>query len=278
MSSDNQSPILSQDDLDFWEKNGYVVAKKAVSEQNATRAAQAIWDFLEMDPENPETWYPDPPRPSIMVEIYQNQALWDNRQAFRVHQAFSQVWNNEKLWVSFDRGSMNPPNRNPAEAKQFGLHWDTNVDKRPISFGVQGVLYLTDTAENQGAFQCVPGFHNTIEDWLDSLPEGEDPRRQDLHALGSKCIPAEIGDLIIWRTALPHGASLNTSDKPRIVQYITMNPANDSNEDACQSRINWWQERLTGLGRNTKENEHHYGKTAELSPLGRKLLGMDKWN
>jgi hypothetical protein len=57
-----------------------------------------------------------------------------------------------------------------------------------------------------------------------------------------------------------------------------MNPANDSNEDACQSRINWWEERLTALGRNTKENEHHYGKTAELSPLGRKLLGMDKWN
>ena len=74
MSSDNQSPILSQDDLDFWEKNGYVVAKKAVSEQNATRAAQAIWEFLEMDSENPETWYPDPPRPSIMVEIYQHQA------------------------------------------------------------------------------------------------------------------------------------------------------------------------------------------------------------
>ena len=92
MSNNHQSPILSQDDLNFWEKNGYVVAKKAVSKENANRAAQAIWDFLEMDANDPETWYPDLARPSIMVEIYQHQALWNNRQDPRVHQAFSQIW------------------------------------------------------------------------------------------------------------------------------------------------------------------------------------------
>jgi len=275
--NDLQSPVLSEDDLQFWGENGYVVAKKVVSEDKAARAGQAIWDFLEMDPNDPETWYPDLARRSIMVEIYQHQALWNNRQAPRVHQAFSQIWKTEKLWVSFDRGSMNPPTHDP-EAKQFGLHWDTNVDNRPIGFGVQGVLYLTDTAENQGAFQCVPGFHNIIEGWLDSLPEGENPRHQNLHAMGSQCVPAETGDLIIWRTALPHGASLNTSAEPRVVQYITMNPANDSNDDACQSRVNWWRDRLTGLGRNSQEKEHYHGKTAELTPLGRKLLGMDKWD
>jgi ectoine hydroxylase-related dioxygenase (phytanoyl-CoA dioxygenase family) len=158
------------------------------------------------------------------------------------------------------------------------MHWDTNLDNRPVGFGVQGVLYLTDTAENQGAFQCVPGFPNIIEDWLDALPEGEDPHRQDLHALGSIRVPASAGDLIIWRTSLPHFASLNTSNRPRIVQYITMNPANDGNQAACQSRVNWWQERLTGLGKNAKEKEHYHSKTAKLTPLGQKLLGMDKWD
>ena len=41
-----------------------------------------------------------------MVEIYQHQALWDNRQYPRVHQAFSEIWETEKLWVSFDRASV----------------------------------------------------------------------------------------------------------------------------------------------------------------------------
>jgi len=48
-------------------------------EKMPERAEQAVWEFLKMDPVNPDTWYPDPPRRGIMVEIYQHQALWDNR-------------------------------------------------------------------------------------------------------------------------------------------------------------------------------------------------------
>ena len=44
-----------------------------------------------------------------MVEIYQHQALWDNRQYPRAHQAFSEIWETEKLWVSFDRASVSYP-------------------------------------------------------------------------------------------------------------------------------------------------------------------------
>ena len=44
------------------------------------------------------------------------------------------------------------------------------------SIGVQGVRYLTDTAENQGAFAYVPGFHHKIEGWLDKLPEDSTPQ------------------------------------------------------------------------------------------------------
>ena len=42
---------------------------------------------------------------------------------------------------------------------------------------VQGVLYLTDTPANQGAFTCIPGFHHKLGDWLNDLPEDADPRR-----------------------------------------------------------------------------------------------------
>jgi len=126
---------LSQADLDFWEENGYVIVRNAVPRGNSERAEQAVWEFLKMDPVNPDTWYPDPPRRGIMVEIYQHQALWDNRQYPTIHQAFSQIWQTEKLWASFDRASMNPPSRN-LEAKEPGLHWDTNLENRPIKSGI----------------------------------------------------------------------------------------------------------------------------------------------
>ena len=111
---------------------------------------------------------------------------------------------------------------------------------------------------------------------MDKLPADSTPQQQDLQALGSEKIAANAGDLIIWRTSLPHGASLNTSDKPRVVQYITMNPANDQNEDVRKNRVNWWKERLAWD--SSKGEEHHHGQVAELDPLGRKLLGLDKWS
>jgi ectoine hydroxylase-related dioxygenase (phytanoyl-CoA dioxygenase family) len=103
------------------------------------------------------------------------------------------------------------------------LHWDTSL-ARPRGLSTQGILYLTDTGPEQGAFTCVPGFHRRIDTWLDSLPEGADPRRQDLHALGSMPIGGRAGDLVIWHDALPHGSRPNRSHLPRIVQYIAMYP------------------------------------------------------
>jgi ectoine hydroxylase-related dioxygenase (phytanoyl-CoA dioxygenase family) len=38
-------------------------------------------------------------------------------------------------------------------------------------------------------------------------------------------VPADAGDLVIWRLDLPHGASPNTADRPRLAQYLNMYPA-----------------------------------------------------
>jgi hypothetical protein len=269
-------PILSAEDRAFWEENGYVVIRGAVPRENCLAAEQAVWDFLEMDSDDPESWYPDPPRNGIMVEIYQHQALWDNRQYPRVHQAFAEIWGTPKLWVSFDRASMNPPERPGYRFPGPNLHWDMSLEM-PVRLKVQGVLYLADTPANQGAFTCIPGFHRKLEDWLKILPPDADPRKLGRELPGATPIGANAGDLIIWHSALPHGSSPNSAQRPRMAQYITMSPAREEDEEARQRRITGWQERLTGLGKDAKEKEHLQGRTAELTPLGRRLLGLDRW-
>ena len=271
-------PVLSAADRAFWEEHGYVTVHDAVSPENTKAAEDAVWEFLEMDVGDRESWYPDPPRSGIMVEIYQHQALWDNRQSPRVHQAFAEIWGNDELWVSFDRASMSPPNLPPNwNRTDAGLHWDRNPFNPPAKLGVQGVLYLTDTAANQGAFTCVPGFHHKMDAWLESLPKDADPKQQDLESLGAEPIAGKAGDLIMWHSSLPHGAGPNSADQPRVAQYITMFPAEEESEEARAKRIDGWLNRRAGFTGEREEKENGEGKTAKLTPLGRKLLGLDKW-
>ena len=129
-----------------------------------------------------------------------------------------------------DRVSFNPPENRSYKFPGPDLHWDVSL-KTPIPFGLQGLLYLTDTSENQGAFILVPGFHHNIETWLGSLPKYVNPRNENLHELGSKPIAANAGDFIIWHQALPHGSSPNLGTKPRIVQYINYQPLNIEIQD-----------------------------------------------
>ena len=271
--------VLSKEDLEFWEENGYVVVREAVPPENCRAAEQAVWDFLEMDRDNTDSWYPDPPRRSIMVEIYQHQALWDNRQYPRVHQAFSEIWGTEKLLVSFDRASMNPPERDDWKFTGPYLHWDMSLDSMPVTLRVQGVLYLADTPSNQGAFTCVSGFHLTLEDWLNGLPADANPGQVVREQFQDKAVPVEgkAGDLVIWHSALPHGSSPNSAVRPRMAQYITMSPAPNEGKDTHEGRVQGWRERLTGLGKNQKEKEHNEGTTAVLTPLGKRLLGLEPW-
>lgn len=215
--------VLTPRDLAFWEENGYVVVHEAASKENCAAAVNAICEFLKMDLNNPNTWYNGPQGHSIWVPLLHHPAVDANRSSPRVRRAFQQIWNRTDLWMNVDQCGMNPPERDGWRFPGPFLHWDTSLDL-PIPFGVQGLLYLTDTVAEQGAFTCVPGFHRNVEDWLKSLPSGANPRDPDLAPHGAHPIAGKAGDLIVWHHALPHGATPNRAAVPRFVQYMTMRP------------------------------------------------------
>jgi ectoine hydroxylase-related dioxygenase (phytanoyl-CoA dioxygenase family) len=125
--------------------------------------------------------------------------------------------------MTTDRCGLNPPETDAWHFPGPGLHWD--VDLAPgAPFGTQGLLYLTDTAADQGAFTCVPGFHRRMDQW----PAGPRERVLDGNAPGlvpdAQPVPGRAGDLVIWDHRLPHGGSPNRASFPRIVLYLTMSP------------------------------------------------------
>ncbi len=223
--------VLGDDQLKCWQENGYIIIRDAVSKEDCEKTIEVICDFIGIRRNDPTTWYKQHPSiQGIMVQLFQHPLLNKNRQSEKVRSAYEQLWRRKDIWVTADRVGFNPPETERWKFPGPNLHWDCSLDL-PIPFSLQGLLYLSDTEASQGAFTLVPGFHNKVENWLHSLPAGADPRRQNLHALGSTPIAANGGDFIIWHQALPHGSRPNTSDKPRFVQYFTYEPVDIKEAD-----------------------------------------------
>jgi hypothetical protein len=281
--------VLSEADWTFWKHNGYIVIKQAVSKEQAAATAAFLWEFEEKNPDDPTTWY-TAPRAEMkmkelentgMVEVYNHQQLWNNRQAQRIYDAFVDIWGTEKLWVSIDRANLNFPIRPGFEYKGF-IHWDYDPDTNPVN--VQGVLALADqTDENMGGFQCVPELFRNYHSWKLTQPEDRNHFMPDITGLELVKVPLEAGDLLIFNSLEPHGIRPNLSkDKVRIAQYISMMPAEEDNEPLRQWRINSWRDRIAPEGyafpgdpRNWEKTRYH---TAELNELGKKLLGLTAWD
>jgi len=285
----NNEPLrlLSEADWKFWIESGYVIIKNAVPKEQVAKLADYLWQYEGKDASDPETWYKKPNAQmqmtelnnTGMVEIYNQQFMWDNRQYPKVHQAFADVWGTEKLWVTIDRANLNFPLRPGFEYKGF-IHWDYDPETKPQN--VQGVLALADqTDEHMGGFQCIPELYRTYDTWKLTQPADRDHYKPDTTGFELIKVKLEAGDLLIFNSLQPHGIRPNTStNKVRIAQYIAMMPAQEDDEDLRQWRINSWQSREAMQGYafpgDPMEREKQ-NPVAELSDLGEKLLGLRKW-
>lgn len=225
--------VLSADDLLFWERNGYVVIKQAVTEQQCIDAKNAIWQFLDASEYDEKSWYkPHPAKKGLMVVFTEHEALQSTRNSARIRGAYEQLYKSNNIHKTVDKVSFNPPETNQYKFMGSSLHWDVSL-ALPIPYKLQGLLYLNDVSEDGGAFQCVPGFHLQIADWLANVPANTDPRTYATSTLKPVSIAGSAGDFIIWHQALPHCASPNSSKVPRMVQYLTYFP------DDLQDQEEW---------------------------------------
>jgi ectoine hydroxylase-related dioxygenase (phytanoyl-CoA dioxygenase family) len=282
--------VLSPEDWKHWTTWGYVIVHDAVPTENIDRLKNLLWEFQEMDPSDPSSWSKKQLRDNRMaelnntgmVEVYHHQHLWDNRQQSRVYDAFVDIWDREDLWVTIDRANLNTPNLGERKFTGF-IHWDSDTTAVPLPINVQGVLALNDTDPDVGGFQCVPELFRIFDQWILSQPRGRDPFHPDIHGLEVKFVPMKAGDLLIFNTLLAHGIKPNqTNDRVRMAQYVSMYPADEENLQKRETRIRSWTEREHPSGYAFPGDPREWEKTryrqAELSPLGRRLLGLESWN
>lgn len=216
--------VFGEEEMEFWQKNGYIVLKNAVTQAEVEAARQAIWAHLGANLEEEESWYKGHKDLwGIMLVIHQHAAFRAIRASKRIRRAYQQLYGTKDIYKVIDKVGFNPPNSANFPFKGSDLHWDTSL-VLPIPDRFQGLLYLTDTGENEGAFHCVAGFHLEIENWLHSLAPDINPREIAPKTLKASPITGNAGDFVIWHQALPHCATPNKGKTPRMVQYFTYLP------------------------------------------------------
>ena len=281
--------VLSPADWQHWITKGYVIVRQAVPAENVERLVEVLWRFDDKDPADPSTWYAPQRREHLMkelngtgmLEIYNHQALWDNRMEQRIYDVFVDIWDREDLWVTIDRANLNPPKKVKGNPNGF-IHWDVDTYIRPLPIGVQGVLSLKPQDGDVGGFQCVPYLFEHFEEWVQTQPADRDPMHPDMTGLETVNIDMQPGDLMIFNSLLAHGVRPNHSDtRVRMAQYISMHPAEFDNTAEREERIRLWRERdhprRDAFPGDPREWEKHNAETATLTPLGEKLLGLSRW-
>lgn len=285
--------VLSAADFKHWQERGYVIVRNAVDAAHVERLKDLLWRFEERDPNDPATWYTPQRRDHLMkelngtgmVEIYNHQYLWDNRQQQRVYDAFVDIWDIEELWVSIDRANLNPPKQVPGPNQNGFIHWDSDTSLDPLPIGVQGVLSLVKQDGDIGGFQCIPELFYDFDNWVKTQPADRDPMHPDTTGLKITNIEMEPGDLMIFNTLLAHGVrpnhSINSGNRVRMAQYISMFPANEDDVLERAERVRLWREldhpKRDAFPGDPRDWEKRHAETAKLTELGERLLGLRSW-
>jgi hypothetical protein len=281
--------VLSNEDWQHWTTHGYVIVRQALPSEKVARLVDLLWQFDEKDPHDPSTWDTPQRRDHAMtelnhtgmLEIYNHQYLWDSRTDPRVYDAFVDIWDREDLWVTIDRANLNLPRKTKGNPNGF-IHWDVDTTLRPLPIGVQGVLSLAPQDEEVGGFQCVPELFSDFESWERTQPADRDPMHPDTNGLRIVNVPMDAGDLLIFNSLLAHGVRPNHSlGRPRIAQYVSMHPADWDNTAEREERVRLWREldhpQRPAFPGDPREWERKHARTATLTPLGERLLGLTPW-
>jgi len=255
-------------------ERGFCVVHGAAPPELINDACQSVLSRLGGSLDDALTWGPMGEKCGRgFAPIWNDQSLWNIRQCPRIFATFSHLLRDDDLWVTIDRCHFKPPIGFRGVSTSTALariaHWD-EPDARWPDMPLQGVLALVDTPPDRGSFVCSPTLFRTY------LREGRTAAQSRIESgdYDLLCVGSLAGDLIIWDRRLFHGNGPNFSTAPRIAFYLSMHPPGTATE--LERRVVAWRsgDWLYGPTRDYGFDRADHTKAPNLTPLGRKLLGI----
>ncbi|WP_293785944.1 phytanoyl-CoA dioxygenase family protein [uncultured Pedobacter sp.] len=220
-SKETFSKVLDADQLNFWDKNGYLKIPGLVSEDDCDRVVDVITEMLGINLEQPSSWYGQHDLlQGIMLQLYHNEHIAKIKNSDSIRQVFAHLYQTNAIVANMEKVGYNPPETDSFHFRGSPLHWDIDFSKG-VNYYIQGLVYLNDVPEERGAFSLIPCFQHEINSLLKTYGHPDQAidvlRKQNRQI----AVSGNKGDLILWLEALPHAATANRSEYPRFVQYIS---------------------------------------------------------
>jgi len=141
----------------------------------------------------------------------------------------------------------------------------------------QGLVAIADCPEEVGGFMAVPGSHIFMSTWITERPcprmsrSSLRPPEDDPMQSYMQKVPLRKGEMVIWYSRTAHCNFPNYSNKMRFHQYVRCLPATKQ----CQDKDRHAPRRVMHQYRNDKFTDW---SLQYLTPLGRKLVGLENWD
>ncbi|GIJ78811.1 phytanoyl-CoA dioxygenase family protein [Micromonospora phaseoli] len=272
-------PVITPEEVDRFRSDGFLIVRGALSQDEARHYADLIRDLLPGDFRIPEHWQAFDGRlkpfqaPGVQtfdgpdfIPLFQNE---------RLYAVMTQLLGSERLLVR--DGSLAITMRN--DARRAGelsqrLHLDPAVPEdvddflfTPEEIEIGGCFYFTDVEPGGGGIHVVPGGHRFVEQKARGVSAGRQlyDKWRDIPGLETVEVTGSSGDFVLMHHLMPHAASHNRNSTTRVAQFLRY-----SRDDAPWS---------VGERPGDRPGANGFGpaQLAAMTPLGRRLLGVDPW-
>lgn len=281
MMKEGTTPVLSQEEVDSFWRDGYLVIRGALTQEESEHFGRLILNQFPRDLHVPDHWEAfdgrfkpfytpfnqtfDAPE---FIPLYQNEKLYN---------VMAQLLESPRLLVRDGSIAITMRNDTPHESElSQALHLDPAVPGHVDEFlhtieevEIGGCYYFTDVEPSGGGIHVVPGGHRVVEEEARSAPHGRqlyDRWRKFSHLFPSTTeVTGAAGDFILMHHLMPHAASHNRKPRTRLAQFFRY--ARDDQPYSIGERP----------GDGPVDRTYSDLQIKAMSALGRKLLAVDPW-
>ncbi|MEV0129592.1 phytanoyl-CoA dioxygenase family protein [Dactylosporangium sp. NPDC050688] len=274
------APLTAEKVDAFWE-DGYLLVPGVLSREEAAHYGGLILDLMPRDLHVPDHWEANDGRFKPFYtrgnDRFDGPEFIPLFQHERLYRVMAQLLRSPRLFVRDGSVAITMRTDTPHDSElSQPLHLDPATPGNRDEFlftlpevEIGGCYYFTDVEVGGGGIHVVPGGHRAVEREARAVPRGRqrfNRWREFAHLFPETVeVPGNAGDFVLMHHLMPHAASYNRRSRTRLAQFFRY----------CRDD----QPYVIGERPGDQAANRVYGdlQLAAMTPLGRKLLGVDPW-